>query len=676
MQESIDTIKQPAIALRTPLKLANPAIWFAVGICLVTLVPIVSIAPWLQTFIHPWRAELTASLVLLGFLIWGHGNTGFRNYLSNIKRQEFFAIILPCFVFVVWSLLSAFYAGSWKSVMHHSLVWSIYLVFYIFVRFFVSRPAGSEILFLTLAAVVWMIGLPAVFEYYTTGISGGAGSIGVRYSKYAEMLTALFPIIAAYVLKLKGKSFWLGSATALLLWLFVISSLSRTAAGLYMIGTLLMTGLIFTFRRFRHYRLRFALLLAVLVIVPVMLLSVSYFTTEGVPILERMRYDSTQESNNVRPFFSRVALEMFKAYPLTGVGADNFGLEFNRYRGVYASANPGDRNLSIAESEIPERAHNEYLQIAAELGIPGILIFAFLLCGIAWLFFRAAKNRNKLSLSTFGALIGILLFLASSAVTSYSFRLVQNGFAFFILLALAAKGLLSGPVKESPGEKFSPLVTRLGFTAGIAACCLLAVFSVARAAAVWYVYQAESAVTLGAAVPLFQNASALDDQNASIYASRGSYLLRAEAYADAVPQFRKAIDLGRATTTDYSYLASVQILAGDKQAAQATLAEAVGVYPYSIFIRTRYAVLLKEAADPRGSAKEFEIAMSINPRQAEMWRNLIEDGAAVASRRSFDNNLVQVMDLTPKSAIYAMLAEREILHPEEKVTINFNGLDE
>jgi O-antigen ligase len=671
MQESTDTIRQPAFALRGPLKWADPAVWFGIGICLVTLVPIVSIAPWLQTFIHPWRAELTASLILLGFLIWGHGNTGFRNYLAGINRAELFAIILPCSVFLTWSFVSAFFAGSWKSVMHHSLVWSIYLVFYIFIRFFLNRPAGSGILFLALAAVVWMIGLPAVFEYYTAGISGGAGSIGVRYSKYAEMLTALFPVIAAYSLKLKGRSFWLGAATVLLLWLFVISSLSRTAAGLYIIGTLMMAGTIFAFRRFRHYRLRFALLTALFIFVPALLHSTSYFTAGGVPMLERMRDDATQESNNVRPFFSRIALEMFKANPLTGVGADNFGLEFNRYRGIYASANPGDRNLSIAESEIAERAHNEYLQIAAELGLPGILIFACLLCGVAWMFFRAAKNGRKLSLATFGALIGILLFLASSAVTSYSFRLVQNGLAFFILLALGAKGLLSGPAVESPRKHLSPAAARLGFSAGIAACCLLAALSVARAAAVLYVFDAESSASVETAVPLFQTASMLDDQNASIYASRGAYMFRAGAYAEAAPHFRKAIDLGRATTTDYSYLASVQVLAGDKAAAAATLAEAVRLYPYSTFIRTRYAVLLKETAKTSESAKEFDIAMNINSRQAETWRNLIEDGAAAASRKSFDNNLVQVMDLKPKSAIYAMLAEREILHPEEKVTINF-----
>lgn len=676
MHESTDTVKHAVFAIRKPLKLTGPALWFGIGLCLVALVPIVSIAPWLQTFIHPWRAELMASLVLLGFLIWGYRNTGFRTFLAGINKTEFSAIILPCSIFVIWSLCSALFAGSWKSVMHHSLVWAVYLLFYIFARFFLDRPAGSEMLYLALAAIVWMVGLPAVFEYYTAGPSGGASSIGVRYSKYAEMLTALFPVLAAYSLRLKGKAFWLGSVTVLLIWLVVISSLSRTATGLYIAGSVIMGGLVFVFRRFRHYRLRFIKLLALLVLVPALLYSAGYFTSGSASVLDRMRDEATHESTNIRPFFSQIAIEMFKAHPMTGVGADNFGIEFNRYRGAYSAANPHDRNLSIAESEIPERAHNEYVQIAAELGIPGILIFGCLLGGIAWMFLAALKKRRKLSLTTFSALVGIFLFLAASAVTSYSFRLVQNGLVFFFLLALAAKGLFPGSRKERPHKALSPVAAKVAFTAAIAACCLLAMFSGVRAAAVWYVFGAESAPSAVEAAPLFQIASALDDQNASIYASKGAFLFREGTYDQAVPQFRKAIDLGRATTTDYSYLASSQVLAGDKPGAASTLAEAVAIYPYSTFIRTRYAVLLKETGSESGSAAEFDIAMEINPRQAETWRNLIEDGAAAASRRAFSGNLLLVMDLKPKSAIYAMLAEREVLHPEEKVTINFQGLDE
>jgi tetratricopeptide (TPR) repeat protein len=364
---------------------------------------------------------------------------------------------------------------------------------------------------------------------------------------------------------------------------------------------------------------------------------------------------------------------MFKTHPFTGIGADNFGMEFNKYREAYASAHPGDPNLSIAEAEIPERAHNEYMQVAAELGIPGIVLFGWFLVGMAWMFFRALKKRGNVSLPAIGALCGIALFLASSSVTSYSFRMLQNGFVFFFVLGIAARSLLSPkPARETKTPaRIRPVLAIAGFSAAALCCCLLGLLSVSRAAAVWYGYEAASAASPEEASLLFSRSIALDDQNASVFTTYGLYCFREGKFAGAPPRFRKAIDLGRATSIDYSYLASAQTLAGDLAGAEASLAEAARVYPVSVFIRTRYAAVLKEAGKSGESDEQLKIALGIDQRQAETWRNLIEDGAAAASRRSFDKKLLPVMDLRPQNGIYAVLAEREIRHPEEKSNSHF-----
>lgn len=655
-------------SLRTHLYLANPAMWFGLGLCLVILVPIVPIAPWLQTFMHPWRPELVASLFLLGFLIWGYRSASFHNYLTGISKQELFAVILPCAAFAAWSFFSAFYAASWKSAMYHSLVWSAFLVFFLLLRYFLHRVTDTRMLVIAAVAAGLMIAIPAVFEYYASVNTGEPTTIGIRYSKYAEMLNTLFPVILAFTLRLKGRDFWLGTVTVVLLWLFAISSLSRAAVGLYMLGTAAMAIAIFGLRRYRHYRRRFALIVLLLIVVPLLLHAPAFMGSKGVPLVDRMQDQSISESTNVRPFFSRIALEMFKDHPFTGIGAGNFGREFNKYREIYAAGHPGDPNLSIAEAEIPERAHNEYTQIAGELGVPGIILFGWFMAGIAWLFFKTLKRRFRIPLPVVGALTGMVLFLASSFVTSYSFRMLQNGFVFFFVLGIAAKSLLSreprDEAKTSAG--IGPGLMRLGFSAAIVCCGLLSLLSVSRAAGVWYGYKVAAATSGDDASSSFNTSIALDDQNASVYAVYGLYLFNAGNFADAAPQFRKTIDLGRATSIDYSYLASAQALAGDRAEAESSLAEAARVYPASVFIRTRYAAVLKEAGKTSESNEQFKIALEIDPRQAETWRNLIEDGAVAASRRSFDSKLPPVMDLKPTKGIYAVLAEREVLHPEEK----------
>lgn len=660
----------PAIKLDT----ANPALWFGLGLCVVMLVPIIPLAPWLQTFIHPWRPELAASLFLLCFLIWGYRSAGFRAFLSRLGRPELFAIILPCTALATWSFFSVFYAGSWRSAMHHSLVWSEYLIFFLLFRYFLDRGADTRVILIAILAAAWMVALPAVFEYYTSINTGGdTTTIGIRYSKYAEMLNTLFPVVLAITLGLKGRTFWLGAASVVLMWLFTIGSLSRAAVGLYVAGTLAMAAAVFVFRRFRPFRGKLSLLLLMLVAVPLVLHAPAFLGSKSVPLVDRMQQETTTESTNVRPFFSRIAFEMFKAHPWTGVGADNFGREFHKYREVYAQQNPDDPNLSIAEAEIPERAHNEYMQVAAELGIPGIVFVGWFLAGIAWMLLNALKKRIPLSLATVGALTGMTLFLTSSMVTSYSFRMLQNGFMFFVVLGFAAHGLLSQQAEgeERPGEGIDPVSGRIGFSVAILCCCLLAALSVSRAAGVWYGYESAGARSLDEASSAFSRSIAFDNENASVYAVNGLYLFNAGKFPDAAPKFRKAIDLGRATTIDYSYLASTQSLSGDLAGAEASLAEAVRTYPVSVFIRTRYAAVLKEAGKTHESDEQFRKALMIDPRQAETWRNLIENGAIAASRRAFENKLLPVMDLRPQKGIYAVLAEREVRYPEEKTEFHF-----
>jgi hypothetical protein len=131
MRNNTGTIENKLTKGARVLNWTDPAIWFCFGFCLVLLSPIAPIAPWLQTFMHPWRPELAASLFLSGFLIWAYRNGDFRFYISGLNRQLLMGIILPCTAFIAWSFVSAAYAPSWRSALHHSLVWSIYVVFFL-----------------------------------------------------------------------------------------------------------------------------------------------------------------------------------------------------------------------------------------------------------------------------------------------------------------------------------------------------------------------------------------------------------------------------------------------------------------------------------------------------------------------------------------------------------------
>lgn len=67
---------------------------------------------------------------------------------------------------------------------------------------------------------------------------------------------------------------------------------------------------------------------------------------------------------------------MFGKYPILGVGTDNLQHA--------VIENLTDEGMKVIERfhAIPDKAHNEYLQIAATLGIPALILYMTFLCMI------------------------------------------------------------------------------------------------------------------------------------------------------------------------------------------------------------------------------------------------------------------------------------------------------
>jgi tetratricopeptide (TPR) repeat protein len=325
--------------------------------------------------------------------------------------------------------------------------------------------------------------------------------------------------------------------------------------------------------------------------------------------------------------------------------------------------------LAEAESYIPERSHNEYLQITAELGLVGIVIFSWFLFGIAVMGFRLLRNFRSSSPYAIAAMIGIGAFLVSSLVTSYSFRLIQNGFVFFFVLAVAAKLLLKNNKTESP----TPVVAtkmrmRSALAAGCIACVSLAGLSIIRVSSTAFTQQANRTASINDALPVYRRAMTLDTTNPEAPYFLGLRLIDAGRYSEAVPYLKESIKVGKARSTDFSFLATAQSLSGDNDGAAQTFAEAAGLYPRSVFVLTRYAALLEANGKTAESRQQFDRAVRIDRRAANTWWALINNGTQAASDLAFKNpdEHEVVMDLLPYDAIYAIIAERDIRFPNER----------
>jgi O-antigen ligase/Tfp pilus assembly protein PilF len=649
---------------------SSPVKLFSAGWCVVLLALVLGIGtPW-NTFLITWKIEFVASLVLIGACAY-FLKKGLQADL--ISREELLFIIAPVVALILWSAISAFYASSWKAALHHTLLWSEYLLFYLVLRSFLRQAGAYHTLLVPILTALVIVFVPMIGAYIGVLVFGGENQVGIKFARYGEIINTITPLALFGILRTRGKRFAIGVGVLTALWLIIFCSFGRINNILFLGSMLVVIGAVFVFKRLHEYRARMAIVVACFVVAPLLVQAFSLFSERtDVPIVQRLSdQQSLNNSNNFRKLMIALSLDMFRANPVVGIGADNFGLAVNDYRAAHGRIDPDDPNLAIAEAEIPERTHNEYLQILAELGIVGAAIFGWFLLGIGLMFYRLIQLRPR-SPFPYAAMLGIAAFLVSSGVSSYSFRMMQNGMVFFFVLAVASRLLM----RNAKGAENSPVVTprvwRPAFGLGILACIALAALSLARGASVGLTYQMMTEPSVEDAQRTFELASMLDDENPFAPNAFGMRLFVEKRYADAVPYLSEATRLGRATSADLSYLATAQRLAGDVRGAQQTFAYAAELYPRSTFVLTRYAAVLRENGDQALADKMLARAIEINPSTANSWRVFIDEGPTrVSELAARDEDYAKVMDLSPPSAIYALKAERDILYPEQVANFNF-----
>jgi O-antigen ligase len=657
----------------THFKTVNPGWLFAVGWAVMMVAVTYGIQPVWNSFIHQWKPELFGSLLLLG--IFGYVLARRDELVSNTwitGKSEIYFIIIPIVGLIVWSIASAVWASSISSAVHHALVWAGYLSFYVVIRRLLESGRNYGKMADTLAAVFAFLGVLAVFSYIAFLAFGGGTNIGIAFSKHTEQVVAILPLIIVGVVRQQGRRFVLGLGALALLWLMIFTAQSRTSLYLFIGIVISMIAASILLPRFARYRKRLAIVGAVFILAPVPFLVVPMLggANESPVAFGRLRDEKgLSSSNDFRKLMIAVSAEMIRANPIIGVGADNFGFEANRYRQALAAKDPTNPVHIEAEDTIPERAHNEYLQIAAELGIIGLGIFAIFLAGIALMGFRLLKNYRSVSPHAFAAMLGLVAFLASSFVTSFSFRFVQNGFVFFFVLAVAAKFLMK---ERRSGRKDNITLgvpqMRVAISIAAVAAFLLFGHSLIRMSSAALTQKAGQTANLEDARSLYDTALRLDGENPEAHYFLALRLLDAKRYHESAHHFRRSIDIGKARSADYAFLATAQTLAGDPSAAEATFAEAASMYPRSVFVLARYAAYLAANGKHHESAIQLERARSIDPAAAGTWWALINDGAKKASDFAFQSkgDNVPVMELTPNNSLYAVIAERDILFPDER----------
>ncbi len=420
--------------------------FFFMVLCL--LLPVL---PWFYGLTQARDQFIAETLVFFLFLLSFLSNP--RRIVSSHRTLDRWVLFSAglAFMYVLISILP--YRSSVIFIKYFSIV-----VFYFFARRHINSFARLRILlwvFLACGIFYSVIGLLQWHGYLKKDFWYGPASLASRYINGGHFANFLFfSFFSALILMLTSSRTWvqagIAAAILIILWAFL---LTRTRSA--WLGFAFGMGIFFwlsDFKSFLKPRKR-ALTVSALITFGGVL-----FLIKGGPVLAA-RFQEIWDGTNPR-FYSLIfrantvldSVHAILARPW-GWGTGTFVEVMPQYRGVI------DRFLL-------NYAHNEFLQVGVDLGLPG---FVFLAAFIFFYFRKALFFLKKTGTSFFERCAGASFLAAAAALTftsqaDFPLRIFANSLMFAVFLAASA--LIFGSGEGETGPPSRPL--RIPFRIAVA----------------------------------------------------------------------------------------------------------------------------------------------------------------------------------------------------------------
>jgi putative inorganic carbon (HCO3(-)) transporter len=172
---------------------------------------------------------------------------------------------------------------------------------------------------------------------------------------------------------------------------------------------------------FRRHDTRSAVILIASLIVIDLFIVGAWF---GVEKVAQRLAESSVSLDADRLNVSRDTLNLLKDYPLTGAGGGSFRMVYPRYR-------------SDSIVAYYDHAHQDYLEIAAEVGAIGLCLLGLVVLTSFWAALRALYRRRDglMRGMAFSSIMGIIALLIHGTV-DFNLQIPANAATFMVLLAL------------------------------------------------------------------------------------------------------------------------------------------------------------------------------------------------------------------------------------------------
>jgi len=352
--------------------------------------------------------------------------------------------ILPFVFFLFTGLASILGNSHWRQGLETCSLEIAFLGFYLVAgRALVERDAWGRAAFLAIipAGIIagigilqWFRVLPVPLDRY--GQEDLASLFGL--SNYASDYLVVIAPLAFWGLFLGNKNKITALFVTFLILVYVIFSQNRTAwmalgISFPICAVIFLSKLVSGKISWKWFDFRVWGTLAIISGIILIII----FTRPGAAVFSRMGSVSHFQEASIayRLNLWEACLKLFQKHPVRGVGIG--GLE----NSVPTVWNQDLENMAVSEGLATQKAHNYYLQVLAERGVPGALGLFWLLFSVGyylWRRFSSAENAEEFFwlLGIAGGLIAGLI----GSVFGFVLQSPASGMVFWFLAALLSRG--------------------------------------------------------------------------------------------------------------------------------------------------------------------------------------------------------------------------------------------
>jgi len=532
-------------------------------LALVLGVPIIC-SPYTQSNVFLIKTVLLQSLVFALFLFWCGRKFLAREPVSPIPLKAPMTSFLA--LGILWLVFSSFRYAVFEELLRFASFFLLYVLIIDEVRGErrMSLMVDSVLLVTivtSLYGILQRLGYP-LFEWIPGHYTRVMSSYG-NPNFFGTHLVGVIPLLLVLSVRSRGKR-KLFSALALILALACLLFSETRSAWIGFAFSLIFLSFLAVRARIVRFGFKTLLPLLVVSLVFILLLLLSQDMIAGRISELKDPHGSVLQ----RLHTWEVALAMIKAAPILGTGPGTFQISF-----------PGFKYLGF-ESEVRIgnvlHAHNEYLEIWAEMGLLGLAVFLWLVVS----FFRHTLRNlsdGRDGLIALGLMSGVAGVLVDSLFSS-SMRWTGPAFTFWLLFGLAVAATRPDQA-SSGGEGRKPR----GKLAQAAVICVAVICSILITR--WHIQK----------------------YSANIHVGRGLRFLESGSRAEAISEFKKGLNGNPRSAVALYLLGCLKVEEGDFPAAEEWFRRLERLSPDFANIHEWRGYLLFRSGDMAGAEREFEI---------------------------------------------------------------------